>query len=90
MIVSSCRRKLHGGATGLIYTPAMIVRSSVLIAIASLVLTGCGLKGPLYLPDAKTQPQSENEREKKERSASGAQTPPATTDTTSTPPSPSN
>jgi predicted small lipoprotein YifL len=73
--------------------PGMVVRSSVFI-IASLILTGCGLKGPLYLPDAKGQPvQSppETEQEKKARSTNGgAPVPPAPTDTTPAPPPPGN
>jgi len=61
----------------------MTLRSILLLPLAVGALAGCGLKGPLYLPEEKEQKvseQSDGEQQRKERTRdAGAQTPAAPT-----------
>lgn len=68
----------------------MILRRFFLYSLVGFVLAGCGLKGPLYLPESKEQQDSAvttEEQQKRERATNGSSpTPPAPTDSVQTPP----
>lgn len=40
-----------------VYSIPMVPRSIVIMVIATLMLAGCGIKGPLRLPPGKTAPE---------------------------------
>jgi predicted small lipoprotein YifL len=53
-------------------------RHILFLTCAAALLSGCGLKGPLYLPEERAKQQAEREQQKKARANSESST--ATTD----------
>jgi predicted small lipoprotein YifL len=65
MIMSQCK----AGNPGSLF----IITAILFCALSASVLTGCGQKGGLYLPDEETQKQ-ENEKAKKKKAEPAADT----------------
>jgi predicted small lipoprotein YifL len=67
-------------------------RHILFLTVTAVLLSGCGLKGPLYLPEERAKQQAESERQKKDRSTntpgSSSTAPAVPTDTTHPPSSP--
>jgi len=77
------RANLDGSAAGgSSILPRMTLRSTALLLAIVALTSGCGLKGPLYLPEEREQPAATqtdtNETERKSRSGSSAGTQAAT------------